>query len=451
MTPTLKTLACGAAALGFGLMSFSASAANIMFVMDASGSMKKDAGNGYSRMDNAQYAIARMLTDVDDSNKFGLTVYGHRKAKACDDIQVVADVGSVNAGFVNEFVQQLEAKGETPIAESVRLAAAGFEKFPDEDNQIVLVTDGIEECGGDVCALADELVAQGIGLKVNVVGFTLNEQQQQTVKCLSGKTGGKYYDAQDAKALEAAFTQVRKDIVEPVAKPVVQPVSSGPGVWFEDGFDGEALGEAWTMDNANADTHAVEDGKLLVLFPDMAKKPIAEASAENILKLNAPMPKGDWTATARMVFTAQTHGEWLRMGLSDGLEKTLFASLQMSAYNYASSGLYVRVDKAGSGSDATFNQVMRWFESRDMSERSAAFDEAVDALLLKLEKKGRSYTVSAKIEGKPDAKWVTLQKVNSIRSPGKYLTFAFGSNSNDYVPNDGEGYVELDWVKVTQP
>lgn len=451
MTKTMKTLACGAAAIGFGLFSFQAEAANIMFVMDASGSMKKDAGNGFSRMDNAKHAIARMLTDVDSGNKFGLTVYGHRKAKACDDIQVVAQVGSVDAGFVNEFVQQLEAKGETPIADSVRLAAAGFEKHLGEDNQIVLVTDGIEECGGNVCGLGDELMAQGVGLKVNVVGFTLNEQQQQTVRCLPQKTGGKYYHAQDAEALEAAFNQVREDIVKPVVKPVAQPVSSGPDIWFEDEFNGETLGEAWTMKNANDDTHAVEDGKLLVLFPDMAGKPIAEASAENVLTLNAPMPKGDWTATARMVFTAQTHGEWLRMGLSDGPEKNLFASLQMSAYNYARTGLYVRVDKTGAGNDATFNQLMQWFETRDMAQRTAAFDEAVDALLLKLEKKGRSYTVSAKIEGKPDAKWVTLQKVNSIRSPGKYLTLAFGSNSNSYVPNDGEGYVELDWVKVTKP
>ncbi len=444
-----KSLLLGTAIIAAASTTAVASPANIMFVMDASGSMKKDAGNGFSRMDNAKNAIARMLTDVDDQNRFGLTVYGHRRPKACDDIQVVADVGSADAGFVNQFVQELAPKGETPIAASVQLAAAAFERFPDQNNQLVVVTDGIEECGGNVCAVADDLARVNVDLKVNVVGFTLNDEQISLIRCLADKTGGKFYDARDAEALEAAFVRVKQDIAK--VEPKAEPVAVGPTVWFEDHFDGGELGEHWTVENENIDGYVVEDGKLLVLFPDTGEQTNALAAAENVFKLNAEMPKGDWTMSTRFVFTAQTQSEWLRMGLSDGAEKSLLGSFQMFTYNYALTFVKLDVEKISKGEPSGFNNVMTQFDNSDLAARSAMFGEAIEAMQMKLEKRGRNYIVSGKLEGPADAKWVEMQKMTSIRSPGKALTLAFGNANNGYAPKGGEGFVEVDWVRVTTP
>ncbi len=436
-------------AISAGISSAASSPANIMFVMDASGSMKKDAGNGFSRMDNAKHAIARMLTDVDDQNRFGLAVYGHRRPKACDEIQLVAEVGLVDAGFVIQFVQQLTPKGETPIAASVELAAAAFERYPDQNNQLVVVTDGIEECGGNVCAVADELARVNVDLKVNVVGFTLNDQQKSLIRCLADKTGGKFYDAKDAEALEAAFVRVKQDIAQ--AEPKAAPAAAGPTFWFEDEFDGDSLGEHWSVDNENIDGYVVEDGKLLVLFADTGAKTQSLAAAENIFKLNADMPKGDWTMSTRFVFTAQTQSEWLRMGLSDGPEKSMLGSFEMFTYNYALTQVKLNVEKISKGEPSGFTNLMRQFDNRDLAERSAMFGEVIEALQLKLEKKGRNYIVSGKLEGSADAKWIELQKMTSIRSPGKALTLTFGNSNNGYAPKGGEGFVEVDWVRVTTP
>ena len=444
-----RTFVFGTAFLAVSTAATAASPANIMFVMDASGSMKKDAGNGFSRMENAKHAIARMLTDVDDENRFGLTVYGHRRPRACDDIQVVAEVGAVDAGFVNEFVQQLRPKGETPIAASVELAASAFERFPDENNQLVVVTDGIEECGGDVCSVADELARVNVDLKVNVVGFTLNDQQKSLIRCLADTTGGKFYDAKDAEALEAAFIRVKQDIAKP--EPKAETVAAGPNIWFEDQFDGDELGEHWTVENENTDGYVVEDGKLLVLFPDTGEHSNSLAAAENVFKLNADMPKGDWTMSARFVFTAQTQSEWLRMGLSDGSEKSLLGSFEMFTYNYALTQVKLNVEKIARGEPSGFANLMTQFDTRDLAARSAMFGEAIEAMMLKLEKKGRNYIVSGKLEGPADAKWVELQKMTSIRSPGKAMTLAFGNANNGYAPKGGEGFVEVDWVRVTTP
>ena len=454
MKSLIRKLVLSAAALTFTVVTSAASPANIMFVMDASGSMKKDAGNGYSRMDNAKRAIAQMLTDVDASNRFGLTVYGHRKARTCSDIQVVASVGAVDAGFVNEFIQSLEPKGETPIAASVKLAAAAFEQFPDQNNQLVVVTDGIEECGGDVCALADDLARYNVGLKVNVVGFTLNDQQKSLIRCLADKTGGKYYDAQNGEALQTAFAQVNHDIKlstsDSVSKKVaVQPTSK---IWFEENFNGEGLSEIWRVDNENIDNYVVEDGKLLVVIPETGKSTNSGAEAENVFKLNKPMPKGDWTMTSRLMFTAQTHAEWLRFGLTDGIEASMLATYNLHTYNYAMTTLNLRVDKLAKGKISAFsNEMLRLNDLRNITERSRVFGEKIEAMQLRLQKKGRGYIVSGRLEGQSDKGWITLQRMSSIRAPGKELTLMFGNATNGYGPNGGEGIVEIDWVRVTTP
>lgn len=441
--------ALSAAVFAVGITTALASPANIMFVMDASGSMKKDAGNGFSRMENAKHAIARMLTDVAEENRFGLTVYGHRRPRACDDIQVVAEIGAVDAGFVNEFVQQLAPKGETPIAASVQMAAAAFKRFPDQNNQLVVVTDGIEECGGDVCSVADQLARVNVDLKVNVVGFTLNDQQKSLIRCLADKTGGKFYDAKDGEALEAAFVRVKQDLV--AAEPKAEIVSAGPTIWFEDDFDGNELGEHWSVENENTDGYVVEDGRLLVLFSDTGEHTHSLAAAENVFKLSADLPTGDWTMSTRFVFTAQTQSEWLRMGLSDGPEKSLLGSFEMFTYNYALTQVKLNVEKVSKSGPSGFTNQLMQFDNRDLAARTASFGETIEAMQLKLEKRGRNYVVSGRLEGPADAKWVELQKMTSMRSPGNALTMVFGNANNGYAPKGGEGFVEVDWVRVSTP
>lgn len=58
---------------------------------------------------------------------------------------------------IAHFIKYLTPRGTTPIANT--LAAAGND-FPPCDNCrniIILITDGIEECNGDPCAVSQDL------------------------------------------------------------------------------------------------------------------------------------------------------------------------------------------------------------------------------------------------------------------------------------------------------
>jgi hypothetical protein len=199
---------------------------NVLFVFDASGSMKRDAGSGETRMVVAKRAIGETLRGMPPSARLGLMVYGHRRSKDCSDIELVSPIASEGAGTLARYVGALDAKGETPIAESLTRAGKSFAAFKGQSNRIVLVTDGIEECRGDPCAAAASLAGLGVELKVDVVGFALSDAQRKLIQCVPDITGGRYYDARDPSGLKSALAEVSRVLsVQAVAPVPAAPVA----------------------------------------------------------------------------------------------------------------------------------------------------------------------------------------------------------------------------------
>lgn len=200
---------------------------NVLFIFDASGSMKVAAGPE-SRMAVAKKAMNQALKEVPADVRLGLLMYGHRRANDCKDIELVSPIGADDAATINAKIQSAEAKGETPIAEALRQAARSFAALKGQSNSIVLVTDGIEECKGDPCAAAREIKAAGLDLKAHVVGFALNDQQRKAVQCIADLTGGKYFEAKDASGLNRALGEVKQQTA--TATPPTAGLRQAPAV-----------------------------------------------------------------------------------------------------------------------------------------------------------------------------------------------------------------------------
>jgi VWA domain-containing protein len=217
MTPCFKPIVAATVAMTIfaGIALSAAAETNVLFIVDASGSMKKKLDTGESRMDAAKKAMGEALTAMPPEARLGLLLYGHRKAKDCTDIELVSPIGADDAAAIADRISKLRAKGETPIAESLRQAQRSFAALKGQDNRIVLVTDGIEECKGDPCAAAQELRDAGFDVKVDIVGFTLTDKQRALVQCVPDITGGQYYDAQGMTGLTTALAQVAQKAKEP--------------------------------------------------------------------------------------------------------------------------------------------------------------------------------------------------------------------------------------------
>lgn len=183
----------------------------ILFVFDASQSMM-----GYWDSDRKINIARRTLISIIDSLEnlsnvqMALRVYGHQSPvppQDCNDTRLEVPFSKGNAPKIRQELRYLNPKGTTPIANSLERAGRDFpDPCIDCRNIIILITDGIEACDGDPCAVSYALQQQGIVLKPFVIGIGIDEGFKETFDCI-----GHYYNASDeekfGEVLEVVISQ----------------------------------------------------------------------------------------------------------------------------------------------------------------------------------------------------------------------------------------------------
>lgn len=183
----------------------------ILFVFDASFSMFGQWQSGM-KMDIAK----RMLTEFVDSLKtvkdlqIAFRAYGHqtplRPKRNCEDTKLEVPFArpADNVDKIKAKLNDIVPRGTTPIAYTLEHCAEDFTHCDNCRNIVILITDGIEECDGDPCAVSLALQKKGIILKPFVIGIGLDESFRQTFGCM-----GKYYDASS----EANFKNILNIVI----------------------------------------------------------------------------------------------------------------------------------------------------------------------------------------------------------------------------------------------
>jgi Ca-activated chloride channel family protein len=167
-----------------------AAAERAIIVLDASGSMWGEI-NGAAKMTIARDTLRSVLGKLPDTLELGLIAYGHRDKGRCDDIELLVPPATGTGAAIAEAAAALSPKGKTPISEAVKRAAEGL-RYTEEKATVILITDGIETCDADPCAVATALEQAGVDLTVHVVGFGLSSEEGAKVACLAENTGGTY-------------------------------------------------------------------------------------------------------------------------------------------------------------------------------------------------------------------------------------------------------------------
>ncbi|MDS4031860.1 MAG: VWA domain-containing protein [Candidatus Contendobacter sp.] len=198
------------------------SAPGVLFILDASGSMKAKIGN-QEKMAIAKDVMTNLLRDLPDTIQVGLEVYGHRAKGDCGDIELLAPVGRIDKAALIQQIQSIDPKGMTPITQALQIAAERL-KTAEAETTVVLVSDGEETCKGDPCAAVGGLLQQGIRLKVHVVGFDVGDKEKQQLVCIAQAGQGKYFTANNAEQLKGALTEVKQEVVKKIEAQPVQPL-----------------------------------------------------------------------------------------------------------------------------------------------------------------------------------------------------------------------------------
>lgn len=170
-------------------------ATEILFVFDASNSMNAF-WDGNRKIEVASRLLSESLEELYGiaGLQLGLRVYGHQTRfiegeQDCDDTELVIPFSSGNNLLIRKALSRLQARGTTPIARSLQRAADDF-SGSEGRKVIILITDGIEACDEDPCAVSKMLQEQGIIVKPFIIGIGIEEAYKETFRCV-----GNYFDA----------------------------------------------------------------------------------------------------------------------------------------------------------------------------------------------------------------------------------------------------------------
>ena len=245
-----------------------ATPAPLLLIFDASGSMWGQI-EGENKIVIARRVLGELVDGLPDASEVGLVAYGHRKKGDCDDIETVVPLGALDKASLKKTVDTLNPKGKTPITQSVQLA---FDTLREQQTgaTVILVSDGLETCGGDPCAAVRTAKEQGLDFIFHVVGFDVAGEDVSELECAAQAGGGLFRSVENAdglgQALEAA---VALPVDAPIGRLAVKAIADGElqdvsvRVWRPDG-DEVAVARTYTRVETNPSSIPLPDGQFEV-------------------------------------------------------------------------------------------------------------------------------------------------------------------------------------------
>lgn len=177
----------------------------ILFILDCSNSMNAKWENNQSKMDVARPLLAGLLDSLAalPNIKIALRMYGHQSPvppQDCSDTRLEVPFSDNNIQRIKQKLWQVTPKGTTPIARSLAECEKDFPPCDNCRNIVILITDGIEACDGDPCAIALGLEKKGIILKPYIIGIGLDVEFIEAFNCIE-----KFYNASSSSHLKEIF------------------------------------------------------------------------------------------------------------------------------------------------------------------------------------------------------------------------------------------------------
>ncbi|NIX76545.1 vWA domain-containing protein [Microvirga terricola] len=325
-----------------------------VLVIDASNSMWGRI-DGKAKMEIARDAVGSVVDTLPKGTRLGIVAYGHRRAGDCSDIEAILPLGPVDKSKVQAVANRLTPRGKTPITAALKEAAGLLDAG--KPGNVIIVTDGIETCKADPCALAEELKRANAGFVAHVIGFDVSSVERPKLSCIAERTGGTFVAASNAGELGQAL----KASVQAKAKPAVvtrkialeatdggRPVSNAAFTVARNGETGviaEGVSDAVALSPGRYRVSALtaaKTGQVEVEVTKDAPAKIVVALAGDLPKANLQPAKTSTPATGRLDVRwsgPDGKGDYVVFARANG------EALETRHYSYTSEGnpLKVRV------------------------------------------------------------------------------------------------------------
>ena len=185
---------------------------NVELILDASNSMWGQI-KGESKISIAKEVLSQIIRGLPEEMNVGLRVYGHRyklkDERTCQDTELIIPIGPLQKDQLIQTIEKITPRGKTPLVYSILQSPQDFANL--RGGTVVLISDGIESCEGDIKSIAPKLKESGIELTVNIIGFDIKEEEaRKQLETIAKSTGGIYLDAKDSQELLSSLQQTLK-------------------------------------------------------------------------------------------------------------------------------------------------------------------------------------------------------------------------------------------------
>jgi hypothetical protein len=182
----------------------------VEIILDASGSMAEQLGES-TRIAVAKATLGDLVEKIlPPGIPLALRAFGNRERGGSCRTDLELPLSPLDPAVIMATVATIEPKerGGTPIAASLLKVSEDLKAAGPGVKLVILLTDGEETCQGDPAASITALKEQGIDVRLNIVGFTITDQELQDQMARWAATGGgQFLAAADQQALSSALVQ----------------------------------------------------------------------------------------------------------------------------------------------------------------------------------------------------------------------------------------------------
>lgn len=179
-----------------------------VFVLDISESMlKDDKDSNISKIFAAKENIKDLVLKLDlKQNNLSLINFG-------GNCEVKTDIDTTNnVDYFNQKLNKLQANGYTPLAAALKQTNDSI-KDKAKKVHIVLLSDGLETCGGNPKAEAQRLVRENPNAEIStfILGYDVDDFAKRQLESLI-VGNGKYYDVKDTNDMANALNDISDNL-----------------------------------------------------------------------------------------------------------------------------------------------------------------------------------------------------------------------------------------------
>ena len=206
-------------------------------IFDCSNSMNAPLG-GVAKINLARQALFHLTDTLGKTDlQVGLRLFGHDRnidredrVKGCTNSELVIPIAADTIGQIRARIPSLTAWGRTPIAYSLEQAGSDLNPHLENSPMILLISDGLESCGGDPVKSILALRDRGVKVRAFVIGFDISADERAALEQIAAAGDGRYYDAANYGELLRAFDQFASDVAiapKPVQEKYTNPAQGG--------------------------------------------------------------------------------------------------------------------------------------------------------------------------------------------------------------------------------